>query len=115
MSFRQPSSRGGKRGSTSTSSTKPTTNTTPPTNTTTTRSGPYDRNFQQKLIDSDIYPHGYRYPDGRVPAKPENREAINQRLAQPRPSLSPSRFTEEDYEKFIQADADARNEDQVTK
>jgi hypothetical protein len=116
MSSRQASSRGAKRGSTSTSSTKPTTNTTPPTNTTNTKnSGPYDRNFQQKLIDGGVYPHGYRYPDGRVPAKPKNWESINQRLTEPRPSLSPSRFTEEEYEKFIQADVGAFKEDDVTK
>jgi len=109
MSSSQSSSRGRKRGSISTSSTKPTTNTT-----TTKSTGPYDRGFQQNLIDGGIYPHGYRYPDGRVPAKPNNWDEINQRLAQPRASLSPSKFSEEAYEKFVQADVDAFKEKQVT-
>jgi hypothetical protein len=49
-----------------------------------------------------------------VPAKPNNWEEINQRLSQPRPSLSPSKFPEEAHEKFVQADADAVKEKQVT-
>jgi hypothetical protein len=52
--------------------------------------------------------------DGSVPAKPENWKAVNQILALPRPSLSPSRFTDEDYENFVQADADASKEKQVS-
>ena len=36
------------------------------------------------------------------------------RLSQPRPSLSPSNFPEEEFEKFIKADADAMKEKQVT-
>ena len=35
-------------------------------------------------------------------------------LSQPRPSLSPSKFSEEAHEKFVQADADAAKEKQVT-
>ena len=107
MSSSQPSFRGQKRGSTSTSNTKPTTNTTKST-------GPYDRSFQQNLIDGGVYPHAYEYPDGRVPAKPNNWEEIKQRLIQPRPSLSPSKFSEEAHEKFIRADAHAFKEKQVT-
>jgi hypothetical protein len=43
-------------------------------------------------------------------------EEINRRLSQPRPSLRPSKFSEEAYEKFVQADADADavKEKQVT-
>jgi hypothetical protein len=107
MSSSQPSSRGQKRGSTSTLNTKPTTNTTKTT-------GPYDRGFQQNLIDGGVYPHAYEYPDGRVPAKPNNWEEIKQRLAQPRPSLSPSKFSEEAHEKFTRVDAHAFKEKQVT-
>jgi hypothetical protein len=36
------------------------------------------------------------------------------RLAQPRSSLSPSRFAEEDFEQFLQVDADASKEKQIT-
>jgi hypothetical protein len=109
MNSSRSSSRVPKRSSTSTSSAKPSTNTT-----TTRSTGPYNRNFQQNLIDGGVYPHAYRYPDGQVPAKPNNWDEINRRLSQPRPSLSPSKFSEEAYEKFIQADADAVKEKQVT-
>jgi len=108
MSSSQSSSRGRKRGSTSTLDTEPTTKTT-----TTKSTGPYDRAFQQHLIDGGVYPHAYEYPDGRVPAKPDNWEDINRRLSQPRPSLSPSKFSEEAYEKFIRADAHAFKEKQI--
>lgn len=106
MNSKRPSSRAAKRSSTSISST---------TNTTTTRGiGPYNRNFQQNLIDGGAYPHTYWYPDGQVPAKPDNWENINQRLSQPRPSLSPSKFSEKAFERFVKADADAAKEKQVT-
>ncbi len=110
MSSSQSRPRGRKRNSPSTPNTKPITNAT-----TTTRSNePYTRNFQQNLIDGGVYPHAYIYPDGRVPAKPSNWEEINRRLSQPRPSLSPSRFSEKAYEKFVQADANASKEKQVS-
>lgn len=75
--------------------------------------GPYDRQFQQVLIDNGIYPHGYRYSDGRVPPKPDNWDQFGQMLARPRPSLSPSRFGDAEFEDFVQADADAGKEQQV--
>ncbi len=83
-------------------------------NTTTTKSTRvYDRAFQQHLIDFDIFPHGYKYPDGRVPPKPENIDEIRAALAQSRRSLSPSCFSNGDFETFQQADADASKERQV--
>ncbi|PVH94218.1 hypothetical protein DM02DRAFT_618786 [Periconia macrospinosa] len=109
MSSSQSSSRSRQRGSATTSSTKPTTNTTK-----TKSTGVYDRDFQQHIIDHDVYPHGYRHPDGSVPAKPNNHGEVNQILAQPRPSLSPSIFNDEEFEKFVQADADAAKEKQVS-
>ncbi|KAI9769974.1 MAG: hypothetical protein M1840_003685 [Geoglossum simile] len=75
-----------------------------------TNSRPADANYQQKLIDSGIYPYGYKSPDGRLPPLPPGWEEINRRLAQPRPSL---RFSEEKYQEFILADAEAFNEDTV--
>ncbi|EGC47008.1 conserved hypothetical protein [Histoplasma capsulatum var. duboisii H88] len=33
-----------------------------------TSTTPYNRNFQQNLIDHGVYPDGYEYPDGRIPA-----------------------------------------------
>ena len=74
--------------------------------------GPWSSNFQQHLVDNDVYPHAYRYPDRSVPAKPNNWEEINHLLAHPRPSLS--EFTHEEYEIFVQADADASKENQVS-
>ncbi|KXX77155.1 hypothetical protein MMYC01_207569, partial [Madurella mycetomatis] len=81
---------------------------------TTKSTGPYDRAFQQHLVDFGIYPDGYEYPDGRIPPEPENMEEITRILAQPRPSLSPSRFSREDFRKFKRADAHAAKERQVT-
>ncbi|KAK7967617.1 uncharacterized protein PG986_001894 [Apiospora aurea] len=38
-------------------------------NTTSTKStGPYDRAFQQHLINHNVYPHRYEYPDGGTPS-----------------------------------------------
>lgn len=76
MRSSQSSSRGRKRSSVSTSDIKPTTETS-----TTKSTGPYSRNFRQNLIDGGVYPHGYEYLDGRVPAKPKNVEEIISRLA----------------------------------
>jgi len=81
--------------------------------TNTSNTGPYSRNFQQNLVDSGVYPDAYEYPDGQIPPLPSNWEEINQRLRKPRPSLSPSRFTEEDFRKFKRADAHAFKEKQV--
>ncbi|EER41077.1 conserved hypothetical protein [Histoplasma capsulatum H143] len=68
----------------------------------------YCRNFQQHLADHGIYSHNFEYPNGRRPAKPNNWKELNEVLAQPRPSLS--NFSEEEFEKFILADARASKE-----
>ena len=107
MSRAQSSSRNRMRGSASASNSQSTSNTTKST-------GPYNRNFQQNLIDGGVYPDGYEYPNGQVPAQPGNWDEINQRLLQPRSSLSPSRFTNEDFKAFQRADAHASKEKQVT-
>ena len=109
MNSRHSSSRGRKRGSKSTSNTKPITSTT-----TTKSTGPYDRAFEQNLIDGGVYPDEYEYPDGRIPPQPNNWEEINRRLTQPRSSLSPSRFSDEDFRRFRRAQAHAPKEKQVT-
>jgi hypothetical protein len=75
---------------------------------------PYDRGFEQKLVDGGVYPDEYEYPDGRVPSPPDNWEEFNQRLMQPRPSLSPSQFSDEAFRKFKRANAHAFKEKQVT-
>lgn len=81
---------------------------------TTKSSRPYDRNFQQHLINHGIFPQRYRFPDGKMASKPGNWADILARLAQHRSSISPSRFGEEDFEEFLQVDTDASKERQVT-
>ncbi|TWU71534.1 hypothetical protein ED733_000958 [Metarhizium rileyi] len=106
-----------KRGSqspTKRSSQSPTKGSNTPRTTSTKSTGPYDRAFQQHLIDHDILPHGYEYPDGRLPKDPDNMDEIRKALAQPRASLSPSKFSNEDFRKFERADAQASKEREVT-
>ncbi|EDN06469.1 predicted protein [Histoplasma mississippiense (nom. inval.)] len=80
----------------------------------TTSTTAYNRNFQQNLIDHGVYPDGYEYPEGRIPAMPNNWEEINERLARPRPSLSPSKFSDGHFRKFKRADTHASKEQPVT-
>ena len=112
MGSRLPSSRHQKQGPISTLRSRPTTtNTTVPKETTSSR--PKDLNYQQKLIDSNVLPHGYQYPDGHKPPLPQNWDEINRRLAQRRPSLSPSAFLEEKFQAFVEKNNCAFNEDAV--
>jgi hypothetical protein len=69
-------------------------------NTSARRSSAYDHDFEQKLIDHSVYPDMYDYPDSHVTPKPNNWKEINNRLAQPRRSLSPSRFPEGVFDDF---------------
>ena len=55
----------------------------------------------------------YDYPNNRVTPKPNNWTEINSRLAQPRPSLSPSRFSEGAYDTFQRTNARALSECKV--
>ena len=109
MSSSRSTSQRRKRGSASTQSTRPTANTT-----VTKSTGAYDRNFQQNLIDFGVYPDAYEYPDGQIPPLPHNWEVVNQKVAQARPSLSPSQFSDEDFRAFKRADANAAKEKQVS-
>ncbi|KAJ8132966.1 hypothetical protein O1611_g654 [Lasiodiplodia mahajangana] len=81
--------------------------------TSTEKSSPYDRAFQQLLIDSGIYPDNYEYPNGQVLPPPDNLEEIVQAIVKPRPSLSPSRFGRGDFKQFKRANARARKKWQV--
>ncbi|KAK4069496.1 hypothetical protein Purlil1_13699 [Purpureocillium lilacinum] len=84
-------------------------------NTTSTKStGPYDRAFQQHLIDHDIFPHGYEYPNRRLPPEPDNIDELRQILAAPRGSLSLSKFTSDNFRKFERADTHTAKERDVT-
>ncbi|KAL7938257.1 hypothetical protein V8C35DRAFT_145835 [Trichoderma chlorosporum] len=78
-----------------TQSTKPTTVTVK-----SRRSSAYDANFKQHLIDNNIYPPLYDFPDDRKRPKPANWEAIRQALKVPRRSLSPSTNPDSAFEDF---------------
>ncbi|KAF9769956.1 hypothetical protein IL306_012536, partial [Fusarium sp. DS 682] len=67
----------------------------------------------QHLIDHDLFPDGYEYPDGRMPPEPDNLDDIIQALRQHRASLLPSHFSDEDFRKFKTADIHASKERQV--
>lgn len=109
MSSRGSSSRRRRRGSATISSIRPTSNTTK-----TTSTGVYSRNFQQHIIDYDVFPDEYEYPDGSVPAEPNNWEDLKQKLTEPRPSLSPSQFSDGKFKKFKRTNANAAKEKQVS-
>ena len=66
------------------------------------KSSVYSGDFEQKLIDRGIYPKGYEFWDDRNPPPSTNLKDIRRRLIQPRPSLSPSKFSESDFEEFGQ-------------
>ncbi|KAF2195611.1 hypothetical protein K469DRAFT_722769 [Zopfia rhizophila CBS 207.26] len=88
MSSSQSSLQSRKRGSATTLSTKPTTNTI-----NTKSTGVYDRDFQQHMVDYDVYLDEYEFPDGSVPAKPNHWE---------------------EFRKLKRADAHAAKEKQVS-
>ncbi|KAF2236504.1 hypothetical protein EV356DRAFT_512731 [Viridothelium virens] len=77
--------------------------------------GPYSRNFEQILVDNGIFPPLYKYPDGRRPEKPKNIEEIKERAEQRRSSLSPSRYTDEEFEEFQYVAAKSSDEDHVSR
>ncbi|MCJ1402237.1 hypothetical protein MMC11_005457 [Xylographa trunciseda] len=79
----------------------------------TKKTSPYDPNFEQNLIDNSIYPDDYDFPDGRDPPRPDNENEILSRLGQPRPSLSPSQFSNKEFRTFKQTNSRALNEDAV--
>jgi hypothetical protein len=54
---------------------------------------PYDRAFEQNLIDHGVY------LDNRAQT-PKNLEEINERLANPRSLLSPSKFSKTTFKAF---------------
>jgi hypothetical protein len=67
---------------------------------------PYDRGFEQNLIDHGVY------LDNRA-RTPENWEEIKKKLAIPRSSLSPSKFSETAFKAFRASDFRAKDEDDV--
>ncbi|MCJ1246639.1 hypothetical protein MMC30_003848 [Trapelia coarctata] len=79
----------------------------------TRRTSAYNPSFEQNLVDHAVYPFGYRHPDGHRAPKPDNWQEIQQRMAQPRPSLSPSQFSDGAFDKFVEKSTDALNETEV--
>ncbi|KAL9615833.1 MAG: hypothetical protein Q9160_009221 [Pyrenula sp. 1 TL-2023] len=74
----------------------------------TLKSSAYDRDFEQKCIDNGIY-----MP--RRDIRPENWQDLQKRLVQSRPSLSPSQFSDGTYNRFCEAEEDARDENDITR
>lgn len=74
--------------------------------------GTYDRAFQQHLIDYGIFPHAYKFPDGLLPPKLENKGDILRALTQSRASLG--HFSAHDFRKFELAEAQAIKERDIT-
>lgn len=79
----------------------------------TRRASAYDPGFEQHLINYGIYPDGYEYPDDLTSVKPDNWEEIQRRLIQPRPSLSPSNFSDRAFSGFRMKHIRALNETEV--
>ena len=94
-------------GSRQTKSTVPTS-----TSSKTKRSSAYDNAFEQHIIDNKIYPEGYNYSDGRRTPEP-TLEGFHQRLAAPRPSLSPSRWPDSKFKDFKRKNAGVIDEGEV--
>ena len=77
----------------------------------TRKTSAYDPAFEQHLIDHGVYPDGF----GGIKnlQEPDNWEEINARLALPRASLSPSRFTRECFLNFKEKNQEALTENTV--
>jgi hypothetical protein len=73
--------------------------------------GPYNTEFEQLMHDNGIY-MPYRAPMITLPSTPQNMGAIRERLAQRRPSLSASGFSEEDFWAFRERATTASSEDE---
>jgi len=73
----------------------------------TSKSSAYDRDFEQKCVDNGIY------MPGRI-RRPDNWEDLQNALASSRRSLSPSKFSDGAFDRFCEAEAEARDEDDVT-
>ena len=100
--------------STESNSTDTSDSSTPQTTTAKTKkTSPYDPNFEQNLIDNGIYPFGYEFPDNRVSPRPSNENEVLSRLYHRRASLSPSRFSNEEFYNFQRVDVRALNEHAV--
>ncbi|KAK5651101.1 hypothetical protein OQA88_13283 [Cercophora sp. LCS_1] len=64
------------------------------------RSSAYDDDFEQHLLDYDVYPEGYEYANDRQTPEPGNMDEARLELLAPRASLSPSHFPESAFRDF---------------
>ena len=77
----------------------------------TRRTSAYDLGFEQHLVDHGVYPEGY---GGLKNLKePDNSEEIQARLRMPRASLSPSRFSRNEFWDFKEKNQDALTENSI--
>lgn len=76
------------------------------------RSSAYDKDFEQHYIDHRIYPEGYEYHN-RCSTPEPGLEGLDQRLLQPRPSLSPTHFPDSAFRDFKRKNARVISEGKV--
>ena len=62
------------------------------------------------MIDNSVYPDGYSPAEGTRAPKPNNIKEMREMLSQPRPSLSPSVFSEDAFEEFQDSNRRAKSE-----
>ena len=73
------------------------------------KSSAYHSDFELHLIDHGVYPDEYLLNGRRLP-RPGNEREILDRLAQPRPSLSESHFSDENFLTFKRTNDQAPTE-----
>ncbi len=77
------------------------------------KSSVYNPDFEQHLIDHGIYSHKYNYDDDNDSVYSDNWEKMNERLTQSQPSLLPSCFSCEVFQKFEKMNMQALTENKV--
>ncbi|OOF92441.1 hypothetical protein ASPCADRAFT_408495 [Aspergillus carbonarius ITEM 5010] len=75
----------------------------------------YNDWFLEQLTYNGIYPNECPGPDGRVPAPPQNWDALNQRLSRRRASLTESSFSEADFKRFRHVSANSHYKGAILK
>jgi hypothetical protein len=70
----------------------------------------YYAEFVQKMIDNGVYLDGYSLVEGTRAPKFNNMKEMREMLLRPRPSLSPSLFSENAFEEFQDSNRRAKSE-----